>query len=380
MAYPHPIRLRGPWQCQPLVRAGGGPLTPPSRVFPPCTWDTACGSDFFGTVRFARAFHPPSAVDPHERVWLVVEGADARGQVTLNGRHVGCVDGYALPASWDVTDLLKRQNELTIDVECPDDASGMGRLGHGRRPGGLTGEVRLEIRSSSFVENLAVWAVAVPLSDVRSSDVPVLTVSGTVIGGGTVGDQALVVNGLGREILYAEVTAGERFEFEANVPDMPVWPFRSGLAIGAIEFAELEIKLISGAAAAWQTHVRTAATPTIRDLHNGGLFASGQTIPWPTIVFEPPLDIAQLEASLRRPVEGALLIGLRGVAGASVYEWFDTSATAIVQVLPSEWLDCVGPRLAHHPSIVGWSLVGEPVPEARESVFGRPIIYPPRRS
>lgn len=373
MPYPHPIRLRGPWQCQPLTRAGGGPLPPPSRVFPPCAWDAACGSDFFGTVRFARTFHSPNALNPHERVWLVVEGVDARGAVTLNGRCLGAVDGYALPASWDITDLVKGQNELTIDVECPIDTSGWGRLGHEHRPGGLTGEVRLEIRSLAFVEDLAVWA-ATP-----SADVPVLTVSGTIIGA-TVGDQALVVNGLGGELLYAEVTAGERFEFEASVPDMPVWPFRSGqaLAIDNIAFAELEIKLISGAAAAWQTRLRTAATPVVRGSPNGGLSASRQAIPWPTVVVEPPVDIAQLEASLRRSIEGAPLIGLRGVAEAPVYEWFDRARTAIFQMLPREWLDRVGPRLAHHPSIVAWALIGKAVPgeQERERAFGRPILYP----
>lgn len=375
MAYPHAIRLRGPWQCQPLLRVGGGSLPPPSRVFPPCTWGTVCGSDFFGTVRFTRAFHPPSALDSHERVWLTVEGADARGEVTLNGRYLGGVDGYAVPASWDVTELLKAQNELKIDVECLDDASGMGRLGHEHRPGGITGEVRLEIRSSSFVEDLAVWAVLAP-----SSGVPVLAVSGTVIGG-TVGSQALVVNGLGRELLYAEATAGERFEFEASVPDMPVWPFRAAqvLAIGAIEIAELEIKLISGASAAWQTRVRTAAAPTIRDLQNGGLSDSGQTIPWPTIVVEPPDGFDQREASLRRSIEGASLVGIRGAADEPVYEWFDRSATAIIQILPTEWLDCVGPRLAHHPSIVAWGLDGKTAPGERQlaTAFGRPVTYRP---
>lgn len=379
MPYPHAIRLRGPWQCQPLARAGGGPLPPPSRVFPPCAWDAACGSDFFGTVRFARAFHPPSALDPHERIWLVVEGVDARGEVTLNGRYLGGVDGYAVPASWDITDLVKGQNELTIDVKCLDDAGGEWRLGHEHRPGGLTGEVRLEIRSSSFVEDLAVWAMATSSSETQTISTT-LMVSGAV-GGGAAGDQAIVVNGLGRELLYAPVTAGERFDLETGVPDLPTWPFRAGqaLAIGEAEFAELEIKLISGAAAAWQTRLRTAAGTMVRGSTCGGISASGRTIPWPTIVVEPPDDMDQLQASFRRSIEGAPLIGLHGVAVAPVYEWFDMSATAIIQILPSNWLNRVGPRLAHHPSLVAWALAGKAASgeQERETAFGRPTIHAP---
>lgn len=366
MAYPHPIRLHGPWGCQPLARSGDGPVPPPSRVFPPCTWETACGSDFFGTVRFTRTFHPPSALDPHERVWLVVEGADARGEVSLNGQRLGSVEGYALAAEWEVNDLLQGQNELTIDVECRDDESEVLRLGREHRPGGLTGEVRLEVRSTAFVAGLALWAVA-------TSSGAALTVSGTV--GGQAGTHTLVVNGLGRELLYAEVPVDDRFDLNASVPDLPGWP-TPGQAVGTGDspLAALEIKLISGATAAWQARLRTAAAPLARVTEGRGLSIAGRPTAWPTIIVEPPDDVNQFPASVRQPIQAAGLVGLRGVAHASVYKWFDQSATAIVQMLPSEWLERVGPRLAHHPSIIAWELVGGTAAGERETAFGRPVI------
>src|SRR5262245_97069 len=64
--YPHRIRLRGPWECQPL--APDGP--PPRRVTLPCRWADGGLGDFRGPVRFRRRFGYPGRLDAHERVWL----------------------------------------------------------------------------------------------------------------------------------------------------------------------------------------------------------------------------------------------------------------------------------------------------------------------
>jgi hypothetical protein len=363
MAYPHTIRLRGPWQCQPLAREGGGPLPPPSRVFPPCRWTAACGDDFFGTVRFMRTFHPPRKLDPHERLWLVVDGADARGDVFLNGQTLGSVAGYALADEWDITELLRTQNELIIDVECLPGASAIGRsrLGYEHCSGGLTGEVRLEVRSSAFVAGLAVWAVAQKIK-----------VSGTVYGAAGVG-LALVVNGLGRELMYAGLTADSRFELEARVPDMPVWP------LAPADFAQIEIKLVSGATAAWQAKLQTAASPMVRDCEGGEFTVLDEPVAWPTTVIGPVDDAGRphTPASLEHLVQRRPCVGLGGMADAAIYDWFDQSATAVAQMLPNAWLHRVGPRLAHHPSIVAWAFADEGPPAKRESdvAFGRPILH-----
>lgn len=75
---PHVIRLRGAWSV------------------------TADGPRF----RHRRPFGWPAALDPHERVWLVVAGAHATDGVAVNG--------VSLTAEADVTALLRPRNELVL--------------------------------------------------------------------------------------------------------------------------------------------------------------------------------------------------------------------------------------------------------------------------
>ena len=67
--YPHRIRLRGPWQCEPLARAiqhADGhvemvpqDLPPPCPMIMPCRWGESSLGDFAGRVRFRRRFGVP---------------------------------------------------------------------------------------------------------------------------------------------------------------------------------------------------------------------------------------------------------------------------------------------------------------------------------
>ena len=70
--YPHRIRLRGPWDCEPLARlapgASDGALPPPGRMTLPCRWAEGGLTDFAGRVRFRRRFGYPGRIDAHERV------------------------------------------------------------------------------------------------------------------------------------------------------------------------------------------------------------------------------------------------------------------------------------------------------------------------
>src|SRR5689334_11433430 len=119
--YPHRIRLRGPWQCEPLERlqlpkprgessspAGdphqpdapararllGNPrgsqsltprleshVTPPRTVRMPCRWRDAGLGDFAGRVRFSRNFGYPGQIDSWERVWLTFAGIEGRAEI-----------------------------------------------------------------------------------------------------------------------------------------------------------------------------------------------------------------------------------------------------------------------------------------------------------
>src|SRR5262249_781153 len=85
--YPHRIRLRGPWECEPVA----------------------------GRARFPPPFGYPGRIDAHERVWLTFAGAD-RARVSLNGV---VLSEHAGPGAFEfeVTALLQARNELAVEVE-----------------------------------------------------------------------------------------------------------------------------------------------------------------------------------------------------------------------------------------------------------------------
>jgi hypothetical protein len=154
----HIIRLRGPWEYKPLahVSIGDGDvrresvesLPPGGRVQLPADWGATLGADFRGRVRYERRFGLPTNLDRQERVWLVVEGVDYFGAVSLNVTPLGPIIGYNCPTEFDVTDILSPRNVVTLDVELPQYASGAtapDRPGREVLPGGPIGEVRLEI-------------------------------------------------------------------------------------------------------------------------------------------------------------------------------------------------------------------------------------------
>jgi beta-galactosidase/beta-glucuronidase len=158
----HVIRLRGPWEFVPLaefvepvtaescrVVESTADLPPAGRLQMPGDWGASLGVAFRGRVEFRRRFGRPTGIDGGERVWLVCDGADAWAKLTLNGEPLGHVAGPAEAAEFDVTGLLRERNELAAVVECPRRAADGACLDRGPRadlPGGLIGEVRLEIR------------------------------------------------------------------------------------------------------------------------------------------------------------------------------------------------------------------------------------------
>jgi len=160
MAGPHVIRLRGPWEYEPLARlvpnADGTQreethdLPPAGRSEMPADWGATLGVDFRGRVRYIRRFGCPTGLGPRERVWLVFEGADATAVARLNERPLVEICGLGSATRIDVTDLLAQRNLLVVDVELPPlDAAAERAARPGREglPGGLIGEVRLEIES-----------------------------------------------------------------------------------------------------------------------------------------------------------------------------------------------------------------------------------------
>ena len=158
----HVIRLRGPWEYEPLARtfvAADGTrreiaddLPSAGRVHLPADWGQSLGADFRGRVRYTRRFGLPTNLEAHEDVWLVVDGVDYFGTVAINGQALGEVVGFQTPREFEIRNLLADRNFLTLDVELPlyedgQHSAAIERPGREDLPGGPIGEVRLEIRS-----------------------------------------------------------------------------------------------------------------------------------------------------------------------------------------------------------------------------------------
>jgi hypothetical protein len=213
--YPHRIRLRGPWDCEPLAAAAA-----PRRVTMPCRWGEAGLVDFGGRVRCRRRFGYPGRIDPHERIWLTLEGAADRVELWLNGTALGRHSGER-PLEFEVTALLGSRNELVVDVEGPADR------------GGLWGEVALEVRCRAYLRGVRAWLAGATE----------LRVAGEVVGDAD-GPLELYLIYERRTVAYAPAAAdpaGVPFHLAGEVP-----------AVVAGQAGPVKVDLVNGATV-WYT-------------------------------------------------------------------------------------------------------------------------------
>ena len=87
----------------------------------PHTWNNTDGQDggndyWRGTCVYQKTFTKPE-FDADQRVYLEFQGVNASAKVELNGQTVGAHDGGYSTFRWDVTDLLKGENALTVHVD-----------------------------------------------------------------------------------------------------------------------------------------------------------------------------------------------------------------------------------------------------------------------
>jgi beta-galactosidase/beta-glucuronidase len=331
------MRLHGPWEYQPLSRwikvADGtwvettSDLPPLGRVRVPADWGATLGQDYRGRVCYRRSFGRPTGLEPRERVWLVIEGVDASGDVALNSQPIGRVDGYALRAAFDITEQLQARNQLEIVAETPPELDLRAsqqpaclRPGREHDPGGLIREIRLEVRHEVYVKRLSVGAM-----DRGGS--PRLHLS-AVVGGPDMDGLNLHITGMRRELAFVPVRSGQAVDLEVAMPGLPRWTPHS-----PCELEPIEIRLLLRGEAIWEA-IYLLAFRDVELAHDGrSPLVNGQPLP-------------ELQRLDQLPTEEEL-------------HQFDARGAPVVLVIPRAWAEEICRELAHHPSIVAWATPGD---------------------
>jgi hypothetical protein len=89
MKAPHVIRLREPWESEPLE---------------------------LGSVRLRRGFGWTAKLHPEDRVFLTIDASADMVQVRVNGVSLTAAGSPDEPARFEVTSLLKPRNEAVIET------------------------------------------------------------------------------------------------------------------------------------------------------------------------------------------------------------------------------------------------------------------------
>ncbi len=196
LVYPHRIRLRGPWQWEPLERRGPGPLPGPLRVTMPCRLAEGGLAQFAGRVRLVRKFGYPGRIDSDEQVWLTFDGINGAASILLNGQLLG--EKQSGVCAFEVTSRLRPHNHLEVVLEADDDRAG------------LWGEVALEVRRTAFLDEVRAFH--------RGSE---LRVEGVVAGSAEELLELYVMVDK-RHVFYRIITAGEAFAIDLEEPGQTV--------------------------------------------------------------------------------------------------------------------------------------------------------------
>ena len=227
--YPHRIRLRGPWNCEPIAQRGNEsakPLPAACLLTMPCRWCDSLLREFTGRVRFRRAFGYPGRIDVYERVWLTLTGLAGAAEMALNGTPLTGGVEVGATREFDVTRLLRSRNELVVEL---DGTVGQGEVWH---------EVALEVRCTAFLRDLKRIAILI-------EDGIELRVTGQVIGEA---ERPLELYVLleGKVVSYQVVTATNAGSvFDVHVTDLPKDQWRE--KDGQIKPVMVQVDLVNGA-------------------------------------------------------------------------------------------------------------------------------------
>ena len=137
--YPHRIRLRGPWECEPI----GIDAPAARRVTMPARWAETGLAGYRGLARFIRNFGYPGKADPElEHIWLTCDGCSGCREVRLNGTLLVQSPGETFAV--DATSFMSARNQLEVVIQGDTDDAG------------LWGEVALEMRKDAYLAEVTV--------------------------------------------------------------------------------------------------------------------------------------------------------------------------------------------------------------------------------
>ena len=124
---PFPFSLNQSWQLRPVQEFGHG-FYPRDDAgwLPTCVpghWQQHPELELYaGKMVYRCRFTRPNAQKlPGERLWLRVNGAFYWSQPYFNGVDLQRHEGYFIPYESEITDFIEDQNELLIEVECPEE-------------------------------------------------------------------------------------------------------------------------------------------------------------------------------------------------------------------------------------------------------------------
>lgn len=89
----------------------------------PVNWHLDQLKDYSGVVWFRKRFPKPKT--KLSKVTLRFSGVDYYADVWLNGKYLGSHEGYFAPFEFEVTDLLKDENLLVVEVDSPWEKKGI---------------------------------------------------------------------------------------------------------------------------------------------------------------------------------------------------------------------------------------------------------------
>jgi beta-mannosidase len=117
--------LNGPWQIRAVARFDGaydpGPWL--DTTVPSHWQQTPALADHTGKAVYRKRF--PLSPEPNRRYFLRLNGVFYWCTAYLNGARLGANEGYFFPVEYEITDLLRADNTLLLEVDCPreDDKS-----------------------------------------------------------------------------------------------------------------------------------------------------------------------------------------------------------------------------------------------------------------